>query len=198
MKIIGVTGGIGSGKTTVCKMFETLRIPVYYADERAKMLMQHDSKVKQDIKNLLGEEAYDSNDGLNKAFIVKQIFGNAEMNKSLNAIVHPATIQDSIKWADNQSAPFVLKETALMFETEAFHYVDMVIGVFAPKVMRIHRTMERNHISRQEVLQRMEKQMEEGIKMKLCDWVITNDEQQPLIPQVLNLYKKILDTSSSK
>src|SRR5690625_3708667 len=117
MKIIGVTGGIGSGKTTVCKMFETLGIPVYYADERAQMLMQHNSKVKQGIKNLLGEEAYDSNDGLNKGFIAKQLFGNDEMNKSLSAIVHPATIQDSIKWADSQSAPFVLKETALMFET---------------------------------------------------------------------------------
>ncbi len=191
MKIIGITGGIGSGKTTVCRMFETLGIPVFYADEQAKFLMQHDEQVKQSIKKLLGERAYNGAGKLNKAFISKQIFEKPEMHTSLNDIVHPATIQHSIKWADKQSAPFVLKETALMFETEAFHYVDKVIGVSAPLVVRILRTMKRNQMTREEVLKRMKKQMDEEMKMRLCDWVILNDEEHPLIPQVLDLYKQL-------
>jgi len=193
MQIIGVTGGIGSGKTTVCKLFKTLGIPIYDADEAAKRLMTTNKKVIQSIKNLLGENAYEDEGQLNKAYIAQEIFPDKEKLKKLNEIVHPATIEDSVEWSKKQKAPYVLKESALLFETRAFHFVDKAIGVYAPKALRIKRVMQRNKISREEVIERMENQLDEEIKMRLCDFVILNDEQHPLITQVLDLHKKLLE-----
>lgn len=190
---IGITGGIGSGKTTVCKIFQTLGIPVYFADEEAKKLMQHDPEVVSGIRKLLGAKAYDATGNLDRDFIAGQVFSDPEKLSLLNSLVHPATIRDSNAWAARQKAPYVLKEAALMFESEAFHYVDKVIGVSSPVTLRLHRTMKRSGLSREEVKKRMDKQMEEEVKMRLCDFVIYNDEKQALIPQVLELHKRISD-----
>lgn len=192
MKKIGITGGIGSGKSTVCKVFEVLGIPVYYADAEAKRLMQHDRLLRISIREHFGHETYDSNGKLNKAFLAGQVFNNKEKLALLNSLVHPVTIRDAEKWAKSQDAPYVIKEAALIFESEAFHHVDKVIGVSAPESLRIKRTMDRDHVSREDVLKRMENQMDETMKMKMCDYIIYNDEQQAVIPQVLKLHETFL------
>lgn len=191
MKAIGITGGIGSGKTTVCKIFETLGIPVYYADEEAKKLMQHNAEVVAGIRSLFGDEAYNADGILDRAFLARQVFNDKEKLDRLNAIVHPATIRDSLEWAEKQTSPYILKEAALLFESEAFHYVDKVIGISAPVTLRIHRTMKRSHITREEVSKRMKNQMDEEVKMRLCDFVIYNDGQQAIIPQVMKIHEQL-------
>lgn len=191
MHIVGITGGIGSGKTTVCKIFQTLGIPVFYADEEAKRIMQEDESVVSKISELLGAGAYDSEGKLDRNFIASHVFREREKLDKLNSIVHPATVQASIAWAKEQKAPYVLKEAALLFESNAFHYVDKVIGVYAPVTLRLHRTMKRNNVSKKEVQKRMRNQINEEVKMRLCDYVIYNDEQRAVIPQVLELHRKL-------
>ena len=188
---VGVTGGIGSGKSTVAHIFETLGIPVYYADAAAKKLMNEDAGLKQQVQQLFGEAAYTGGQ-LNRAFVAAQVFNNPENLALLNSIVHPATIADAAKWMQQQSAPYAIKEAALIFESGAQENLEKVIGVFASKAIRIKRVMDRDGITREEVLARMNKQINETIKMRLCNYVITNDEQQLLIPQVLAVHEKLL------
>lgn len=190
---IGVTGGIGSGKSTVCRIFEVLGIPVYYADAEAKRLMQADPDLVRAIRQHFGEEAYGPSGELDRAFLARKVFGDAEKLNLLNALVHPVTIRDADAWAAKQSSPYVLKEAALMFESEAFHHVDLVIGVSAPAALRISRSIHRDGVDRDEVLKRMASQLDEEIKMRLCDEVILNDEIHAVIPQVLQLHQRFLD-----
>ena len=188
---IGITGGIGSGKTTVAKVFEVLGIPVYYADDAAKRLMNEDEALKQKIKTTFGEAAY-TNGVLNRKYVADIVFNAPEKLELLNKLIHPATIQDAENWMQKQTTAYTLKEAALIFESGARQNLDYVIGVTAPAPLRILRTMQRDGITREEVIARMDKQMDETIKMKLCDFVIKNDEQEMLLPQVLELHKKLL------
>lgn len=188
---VGLTGGIGSGKSTVAHIFETLGIPVYYADDAAKKLMNEDEGLKQQVEQLFGDASY-INGQLNRAFVSAQVFNNPEKLATLNSIVHPATIADAEKWMQHQSAPYAIKEAALIFESGAQENLDNVIGVFAPKAIRIKRVMDRDGITREEVLARMNKQINETIKMRLCSYVITNNEQELLIPQVLAVHQALL------
>ncbi len=124
------------------------------------------------------------------------VFSDEHLLKKLNAIVHPATIEEGEKWVSKQTAPYVIKEAALLFEAGSAEDLDYIIGVFAPQHIRINRVMKRDNVSRQDVLNRMSKQIDEAIKMKLCDFVIVNDEQQMVIPQVLNLHKQFMEEAS--
>ena len=189
---IGVTGGIGSGKTTVAKVFETLGIPVYYADDAAKRLMNEEPELKTKIIRQFGEESYTADGDLNRPYLSAVVFKSAEKITQLNAIVHPATLKDADRWMQQQTTPYSLKEAALIFESGSQHQLDYVIGVYAPLAMRIHRAMQRDHISREQVMARMDKQIDETIKIKLCDFVIVNDEQELVIKQVLLLHEKLL------
>lgn len=189
--IIGITGGIGSGKSTVAKIFATLGIPIYDADAAAKKIMHTNPLVIQQIKEIFGAESY-NNGQLDRKFIASLVFNNKTKLDQLNSIVHPHSIADASIWAKQQNAPYVIKEAALLFETEAFHYVDYAIGVTAPEALRIQRTMQRDNISRNEVIARMSKQIPDAVKMKLCDFVITNNEQTLIIPQVLHLHNTLL------
>lgn len=189
MQIIGITGGIGSGKSTVARIFGLLGIPVYSADDAAKEIMVKDQLLIEQIKEHFGTEAYLPDGSLNRKFISNIVFSDKSQLDKLNSIVHPATIRDSEAWAQRQKSPYVIKEAALMFETESFHHVDKVIGVYAPESLRILRVMKRDGVSRNEVLARMHKQIDDRIKMKLSDHVIYNDEQQMVIPQVLALHR---------
>jgi dephospho-CoA kinase len=191
---IGITGGIGSGKSTVAKVFEVLGIPVYYADEAAKRLMNEDEELKQKIKLQFGDLAY-KDDKLDKKYLADIVFTSPEKLALLNALVHPATLKDADNWMHKQRTPYTLKEAALIFESGAQEHLDYVIGVTAPAPLRILRTMQRDGITREEVLARIDKQMDETIKMKLCDFVITNDEQEMLLPQLLALHEKLLKLS---
>lgn len=190
---VGITGGIGSGKTTVCRIFSTLGIPVYYADERAKLLMTSDADVVTAVKRLFGEEAYDENGQLNRKLISDKVFNNNNLLQQLNGIVHPAVFQDTQKWFQKfQDKPYTLYEAAIMFESGSYKFMDKVITVFAPLEDRIERTLNRDKISRKEVLERINKQLPEEEKIKQADFVIYNDHSQPLIDQVLTIHHHLM------
>jgi len=194
---IGITGGIGSGKSTVARVFETLGIPVYYADDAAKRLMQEDPELKKQIISLFGESAYKDGE-LNRSYISGQAFSNPEKVKALNALVHPATISDAKSWMAKQQSPYALKEAALIFESGSEKELDYVIGVSAPEEIRIRRVMERDGSSREAILQRIQNQMNEEEKMKRCHFIIQNGDDQLVIPQVMALHKQLLALSQSK
>ncbi|MBL0056995.1 MAG: dephospho-CoA kinase [Chitinophagaceae bacterium] len=188
---IGLTGGIGSGKSTVARVFELLGIPVYYADDRAKRLMNEDEELKKEIRSLFGEAAY-TDGNLNRKWLASVVFNDSEKLSRLNQVVHPATIRDAGNWMKMQTSPYVIKEAALLFESGAQKDLDQVIGVFAPTPLRIQRVMKRDHVTREEVMARMNRQIEEDIKMRLCDHIITNNEQEMVIPQVISLHQQLL------
>ena len=196
MMRIGLTGGIGSGKSTVAKVFEVLGIPVYYADDAAKRLMNEDEELKEKIKKEFGESIY-KEEKLDKKKLANIVFTSPEKLNLLNALVHPATIKDAAGWMQKQTAVYCIKEAALIFESGAQEHLDYVIGVSTPVAQSIQRTMQRDGITREEVIARMDKQMDETIKMKLCDFVIQNDEQEMILPQVLDLHKKILSLAKT-
>ncbi|MBW0178203.1 dephospho-CoA kinase [Sediminibacterium sp.] len=189
---IGLTGGIGSGKSTVAGIFRVLGIPVFDADANTRSLMETDSELQTGILSLFGDKAYE--DGkLNRKWIADIVFNDPFQLEKLNALVHPATIAAAESWADRQTASYVIKEAALFFEAGSSEGMDYIIGVYAPQHLRINRVMKRDGVSREEVLSRMNKQIQEEIKMRLCDFVILNDDQHLVIPQVLQLHEKFLD-----
>jgi len=193
---VGITGGIGSGKSTVARIFAILGVPVYYADDAAKTIMQTDELLIRQVKEHFGGHIYDSNNVLDRAALGKIVFNDKNKLELLNSLVHPATIRHSDEWADRQTAPYVLKEAALLFESGSFQYLDKCIGVSAPQPLRILRVMKRDNVSRNDVLARMYKQIDDNIKMKLCDYVIRNDEQEMVIPQVLALHNTLLQLAA--
>jgi dephospho-CoA kinase len=193
---IGLTGGIGSGKSTVAHIFEVLNIPVYYADAASKRLMSEDEELKNKIKKTFGEDTY-INGELNRKYLSDEVFNDSQKIKLLNSLVHPATIKDALGWMRIQKAPYVIKEAALIFESGSNKDLDYVIGVKSPVDLRIKRAMARDNISEEQVHARMNKQMDEGAKISLCDYVIVNDEEQMVIPQVLALHKKFLKEANS-
>lgn len=197
MVIIGLTGGIGSGKSTVSKIFSVLGIPVYDADSAARKLMNEHPGIRKQLTGYFGADAY-TNEQLNRAYIASIVFQNPEKLEWLNALVHPHTIEDAAGWAARQNAPYVIKEAALMFESASFHHTDAVIGVSAPQHIRLHRVMQRDKVNREDVLKRMERQLDEQIKMKLCDYVIVNDEQQAVLPQTLQVHRNLLEKAGQK
>jgi dephospho-CoA kinase len=188
---IGLTGGIGSGKTTVAKIFEVLGIPVYYADDAAKRLMNEDENLKQQIIQHFGEESYEAGK-LNRPYLAQKVFSDAEKTKLMNSIVHPITIADAEHWMQLQTSPYAIKEAALIFEAKAEKHLDLVIGVQTPLPIRIQRVMQRDNISEEAVNARIQKQMNEEEKMSRCDFIIVNDEQELLIPQVIAIHEKLL------
>ena len=188
---IGLTGGIGSGKSTVAKIFEVLGIPILYADDVAKELMNTDESLKLAIKDNFGEAAY-INGLLDRKYLAKQVFGNTEKLKLLNSLVHPVTITYASTWMAEQNAPYRIKEAAILFESNSHIGLDFVIGVTAPEELRIKRIIARDKVTVAEVRQRMSRQMNDDEKMKRCDFVIYNDEEQFLTTQVLEVHKKLL------
>ena len=198
--IIGLTGGIGSGKSIVAKVFENLGIPVFNADAAAKDIMNSSPIVKSKLIEAFGKEVYSSTidkngnvaESLNRSYLSKIAFSDPYQLEILNAIVHPITIQAAIDWAAAQTAPYVIKEAALFFESGSANGITKIIGVSAPKALRIHRVMKRDQCTKEEVEKRMAHQIEETIKMKLCDFVIVNDDQHLLLPQVVALHEKLL------
>ncbi|HMK03137.1 MAG TPA: dephospho-CoA kinase [Ferruginibacter sp.] len=191
---IGITGGIGSGKSTAAKVFEVLDIPVYYADETAKRLMNEDKQLKEKIQQQFGKDTY-TNGELNRKQLASIVFNAPEKLEALNALVHPATLADAAHWMKKQHSPYAIKEAALIFESGAQEDLDHVIGVYAPAPLRVLRAMQRDNITREQVIARMDKQIDEEIKMRLCDFVIKNDEQEMLLPQILALHEKLLALS---
>ena len=189
---IGITGGIGSGKTTVCKIFEILGIPVYYADQRAKWLMVHDTELITEIKKLLGEDAYFENGALNRKYIANIIFSDKQKLAGLNALVHPAVGRDGERWhAAQKDVPYTLKEAAIMFESKSHLLLDKVITVSAPLELRISRVIARDGVDRATVEARIKEQMSEEERIERSDFVIYNDGKRSLVLQVVELHKEL-------
>ncbi|MDX1941878.1 MAG: dephospho-CoA kinase [Saprospiraceae bacterium] len=195
---VGITGGIGSGKTTVCKIFETLGIPVYYADERAKWLMVNDPELIKGIKNLFSEGAYDIQGNLNRSYISSIVFTDPEKLNQLNALVHPAVAKDASAWNQAQTnVPYTLREAALIYEAGIDKQLDYIIVVTAPLETRIRRVIARDHSPRESVEARISKQMPEEEKVKRADFVIVNDGKQALIPQVLAIHQQLYNKAAN-
>lgn len=192
---IGLTGGMGSGKSTVAGIFKVLGIPVFDADATAKNIMQTDPGLKTAIIDTFGETVYPGG-LLDRKKLASLVFTDPYQLEKLNALVHPRTIAAAEAWASEQTAPYTVKEAALFFEAGSAIGIDYMIGVYAPKHTRIKRVMDRDGISREEVLARMSRQIQEEVKMRLCDFVVVNDEQQLLLPQVLKLHEQFLSESN--
>jgi dephospho-CoA kinase len=172
---IGITGGIGSGKTTACKLLEQWGYPVYYSDGRGKYLMEHNPEVRTAVKALFGEEAY-ANGTLNRQFLAEQIFNSPEKRQVLNAIVHPAVKRDYLVWLAQQQSKITFKESALLFETGAYKELDATILITAPEDMRIARVMKRDQVSEAAVKARIHAQMQEGAKRSLANYTVENTD----------------------
>lgn len=187
---MGITGGIGSGKTTICKVFETLNIPIFYADSIGKKLLNSDSEVITQVKEAFGEEMY-SEEGLDRKKMAAHVFGDKKALQKLNSIVHPAVGKAFDKWSSEQNSKYLLKEAAILFESGSHKSLDAVIYVYAPEVIRIKRVMNRDGVTEKEVKSRMANQWDDEKKRKLSDFVIFNDGSQAVIPQVLALHQKL-------
>jgi dephospho-CoA kinase len=190
---VGLTGGIGSGKTTVAAIFGTLGIPVSYADAEARRLMNEDPELRAAIITHFGPEVY-AGGKLNRKGLALKVFDDPQKLELLNSLVHPVTIREGERWMQTLAVdhPYAIREAALIFETRVAGNLDFIIGVFAPTDMRIHRAMQRDHTTREDILRRMGNQIDEELKMALCDAVIRNDEEHAVIPQVLALHRQLL------
>ena len=190
---VGITGNIGSGKTTVSKIFGVLGIPVFYADDAAKNVMVNDSILVDAIKSTFGKASYFDDGTLNRKHIAAIVFNNeAELDK-LNAIVHPATFRAFDNWLpSHENAPYILKEAALLFESDSYKMCDKTIMVTAPLEMRIKRVVLRDNLPEEEILKREARQFTEEKKLQLADYAINNNEKELVIPQVLKLHELFL------
>ena len=188
---VGVTGGIGSGKSVVCDVFHALGIPVYKADDAARYLMEHDEAVVSGVRAIFGDVAY-AGGKLNREGVSSIVYSSPEKLQRLNELVHPATIAYGKRWMEQQTTRYVIKDAAIFFESGSNKDMDVMIGVYAPEEIRIRRTMLRSGFSEEKVRSIMAQQMNEEDKMRLCNYVITNDYVTAVLPQVLSLHNKLL------
>lgn len=195
---VGLTGGIGSGKSTIAAVFETLGVPVAYADLEAKRLMNEDAGLRDAIIRQFGQGAY-TGPILNRKYLAERVFNDPVALETLNSLVHPVTIREGERWMQELSDrhPYAIREAALIFESRTAGHLDFIIGVYAPASLRIHRAMQRDHATREEIQRRMRNQIDEDIKMRLCDAVIRNDEQTAVIPQVLALHEQLITRAAA-
>ncbi len=189
--LVGLTGGIGSGKSTVAQMFRDLGVPVYDSDKEAKSLMVNAPALKSAIIDLLGDNAY-TGKTLNRSYIAELVFKDTGLLQKLNKIVHPAVRQHFLKWANEQSAPYVIQETALIFENGVQDNYSATILVTAPLEMRLKRVMERDGVAKQVVLERMKNQMDDNQKIDLAQFCIENIDLEATKEKVRRLHAKLL------
>ncbi len=195
---IGITGGIGSGKTTICKIFEVLGIPIFYADKVARQIMVEDAVLIEAVKDTFGEESYFDNGILNNKHIAAIVFNNTAELEKLNMLVHPAVFRAFDSWIEQvpQYIPYVLKEAALLFESGSYKMCDQSILVIAPEVVKLKRVTERDGITDDQVRARMDKQFTDEEKRLMTDHIIHNNEQRSLIAQVIELHRAFLKTTA--
>ncbi|WP_316833362.1 dephospho-CoA kinase [Pedobacter nutrimenti] len=191
---IGITGGIGSGKTTICHIFETLGASVFYADDVAKQIMVTDPVLVAGVKETFGEESYQQNGVLNNKYIAGIVFNDAAQLAKLNALVHPAVFRVFDIWVAQvpETCPYILKEAALLFESGSYQMCDKNILVTAPVEVRMARVMARDQVTQAQVKARMDKQYTDEQKLKMADFFIINDESSSVIEQVLSLHHQFL------
>lgn len=195
---IGITGGIGSGKTTVCRIFQILGIPVFNADEVAKKSMESNPILVSQIKSRFGEEVYFSTGQLNRKYLSEIVFKDSDALNELNGLVHPISIQAFEVWSSQQTSAYCLREAAILFESGAYRSCDYTILVFSPEALRIERVMKRSQISEDAVRSIMNKQMPEEEKKKLADFLLINDESNAILPQVLKYHRHFTQMNNER
>jgi len=195
MKKIGITGGIGSGKTTVCRVFASFGIPVFYADTVAKEIMVTDRQLMEGVRTTFGAESYDEDGRLNNKHIAGIVFNNSTELEKLNALVHPAVFRAFDEWVATvpSTVPYILKEAALLFESGSYRTCDKTIVVTAPVAMKTQRVVDRDGLSAEQVAARMAKQWSDEEKVELADFLINNDGSRSLILQVMGLHQQFLN-----
>ena len=192
---------MGSGKTTVCRIFETLGIPVYDADARARWLVLHDPDLKKGIIQIFGDEAYLPDGSYNRPFVARIAFAESQKLAALNALVHPAVDIDSTQWHLQQAelgVLYTLREAALLIESGNHRRLDALIVVTAPEDLRVERVMQRDGFSREQIQARLAAQIPEAEKIKLADYVIVNDGRQLLLPQVMAIHHQLMSREARK
>ena len=187
---IGITGGIGSGKTSVCMIFEILHVPVYYADAKAKQLMNTDCELKTSIENYFGSDIY-RNGTIDRRKLSEIIFNNKAALEKINSLVHPAVARDFENWCARQTSSYVLEEAAIIFESAIAHRFDKTILVTAPENTRIERVCARDNVTPEIVRKRMKNQWTDDRKIALTDYIVNNDGIRMVIPQVIEIHKRI-------
>lgn len=196
---IGITGGIGSGKSLVCRIFHALGVPVYDADSRAKAVMTTDGILVSHIKKEFGVLSYREDGSVDREYLAKEVFNNVERLKLLNSLVHPRVANDFEQWVSLQKSNYILKEAALLFEAKSYTALDKIIVVFAPEELRIKRVLQRDpHRTKEQVKEIIRNQLQEEEKLKRADFVIMNDETQLVIPQVLELHRSFLEMTGNR
>jgi dephospho-CoA kinase len=194
---VGITGGIGSGKSSVCRVFEVLNIPVFSADRIASQIMSDDDSIINGINIIAGKNVYPGG-SLDKKALSDIIFNDKEKLHQVDSLVHPAVIKHFFRWMQEQSSEYVIMEAAILFESGAAKFMDKVITVNAPLEERIERTMQRNNLSRNEVTERIRNQMDDAARAKKSDYIINNAENDMILPVVLQIHNEILNTINTQ
>jgi dephospho-CoA kinase len=189
---LGVTGGIGSGKTSVCKVFSVLGIPVFFADPEANMVMNSDEKIIREIKKLAGDDLY-SKGVLDRQKLASLIFNDQKLLRKVNSLVHPVVFDNFVRWTEDQNTPYVIMEAAILFESGASELVDRVATVIAPVEERIARVTQRNTLTREQVVERINNQIKDSERIKRSDYIINNSENDMIIPAIIKIHEDILE-----
>lgn len=189
---VAVTGGIGSGKSIVCKVFQHLGIPVFNADEVAKQLIISQQNIKEGLKALFGASVYRSDGSIDRKMLADIIFNNQLALQKVNQLIHPVVYQAFQSWAKAQCSNYVIQEAAVIFENKHHDRFDVIVTVTAPLEVKIRRCIERDHSTRDDVLSRMKQQLPDEYKIEHSDFVITNDDQQLILPQIIAINKKLI------
>lgn len=184
---LGITGGIGSGKSVISQIFRLMGVPVYDCDSRSKYLSENDKEIVHDLKVLLGDEVYTVEGKLNKPLLASYLFADSSHTQTVNAIIHPRVIADYERWAEEQATSLIALESAILYESGLERYVDKVLFVEAPYELRLKRCMSRDHTTSALVIKRMQAQMDEAEKSKKSNYRIINDDIQPLLPQIYEI-----------
>lgn len=194
---LGITGGIGSGKTSVCKVFDVMGIPVFSADREARKIMDNDSKIISGIHSITGKDLY-VNGSLNRMELAKIIFNDRTILEKVNSLVHPVVVDYFRNWVSDQSSSYVIMEAAILFESGASKLVNKVATVVAPVAERMERVIRRNKLSREQVIERMRNQMDDDARIKLSDYIIYNSENDMIIPAIMKIHDEILTTINTQ
>lgn len=193
--LVGLTGGIGAGKSTIAKFFTLLGIPIYDADDRAKWLMSNNPALKKQVLDTFGDESFTQDGELNRSFLAKTIFADPEKTAIINALVHPAVKHDFMDWTENQKTPYIIKEAALLFETGSYQDLDKTILVAAPLEIRIARVMARDpHRDQNQIYEIVARQLPEEQKKELTDFLVDNTGDILVIPQVLKIHNSLISS----
>ncbi len=188
---LGITGGIGSGKTSVCRVFNVLGIPVFSADSEAKHIMDNEKNISRELNSIAGRDLYRNGD-LDRVELARLIFNDQNLLKKVNSLVHPVVFEHFKQWQEEQTAPYVIMDAAILFESGGSKLVDKIITVVAPLDERIGRVIKGNRLTREQVMERIRNQLDDDIKIKQSDYVIYNSENDMIIPAILKIHKDLM------